>query len=125
MQSATPEHGPRDPSNEEGWSSLDDYDEFGAPLGDSNRKPGSQELGQQAVARALLPVGRSAWAIAAGYLGLFSILVVPAPFAIVAGFMGIRSIRRNPKLHGMPRSIFGIVSGIGWPIVWFAAGFLG
>lgn len=64
-----------------------------------------------AALRALLPVGRSAWAIAAGYLGLFSVLILPAPFAVLTGVLGIREIRRNPEKHGLPRSLFGIVMG--------------
>jgi hypothetical protein len=73
---------------------------------------GPADLGDDAVMRALLPVGRSAWAIVAGYLGLFSVLVVPAPLAILAGAIAVRQIRRNPKLHGMGRAVFGIVMGI-------------
>ena len=68
-------------------------------------------MGDDPMLRALLPVGRSGWAIAAGYLGLFSILLVPAPFALLSGVLAIRNIRRNPKLHGMGRAIFGIVAG--------------
>jgi uncharacterized RDD family membrane protein YckC len=59
----------------------------------------------------LLPTGRSGWAIAAGYLGLFSLLLVPAPFALGAGVLGLRDIRRNPRLGGRGRAIFGIVMG--------------
>ncbi|MEZ5314577.1 MAG: DUF4339 domain-containing protein [Thermoanaerobaculia bacterium] len=68
-------------------------------------------MGDDPMLRALLPVGRSGWAIAAGYLGLFSILLVPAPFALLSGVLAIRNIRRNPTLHGMGRAIFGIVAG--------------
>lgn len=64
------------------------------------------------VARAILPVGRSPWAIAAGYLGLFSILAIPAPFAILCAIIAIVDIRRNPKKHGMGRAIFGLVMGL-------------
>jgi hypothetical protein len=61
--------------------------------------------------RALLPVGRSGWAIAAGYLGLFSLLVLPAPLALICGLLAVRDIRRNPNKHGMGRAVFGIVLG--------------
>jgi hypothetical protein len=61
--------------------------------------------------RLLLPVGRSGWAIAAGYLGLFSVLLVFAPFALLCGILAIRDIKRNPKKCGMGRAIFGIVMG--------------
>lgn len=68
-------------------------------------------IGNDPVMRALLPVGRSGWAIAAGYLGLFSLLVIPAPFALVCGLLAVRDIRRNPDKHGMGRAVFGIVLG--------------
>jgi hypothetical protein len=66
--------------------------------------------------RMLLPVGRSGWAIAAGYLGLFSLLVVPAPLSFVISIIAIWDIQRSksgahPK-HGMGRAIFGLVMGI-------------
>ncbi len=59
----------------------------------------------------LVPVGRSAWAIAAGYLALFSILMVFAPFAVLCGIMGLRSIKKNPALGGKGRAWFGIIMG--------------
>lgn len=62
--------------------------------------------------RMLLPVGRSGWAIAAGYLGLISVLMIPAPLAILTGVLAILEIRRNPKKHGMGRAIFGLVMGV-------------
>lgn len=71
----------------------------------------AKDLGDDAGLRMLLPVGRSGWAIAAGYCGLLSILLLPAPFALIFGIIAIRDIRRNPKTHGMGRAIFGIVMG--------------
>jgi hypothetical protein len=64
-----------------------------------------------AAMRMLLPVGRSGWAIAAGYLGLFAVLLLPAPFALAAGLMAVRDIRANPAKLGMGRAVFGIVMG--------------
>lgn len=61
--------------------------------------------------RILLPVGRSFWAIAAGYLGLVSILLFPAPFALVTGILAVLDIKKNPEKLGMGRAIFGIVMG--------------
>ena len=60
----------------------------------------------------LLPVGRSGWAIAAGYLGLFCLLLLPAPLAIICGVIAIIDIRLHPQRHGMGRAIFGIVMGL-------------
>ena len=73
--------------------------------------PAYDDIGEDAVVRALLPVGRSGWAIASGYLGLISVLLIPAPFAILTGILAIMEMRRNPKKHGMGRAVFGIVMG--------------
>ena len=61
--------------------------------------------------RILLPVNRSGYAIVAGYLGLISILLIPAPFALLFGVLGMRDIKNNDEKHGMGRAIFGIVMG--------------
>ena len=74
--------------------------------------PPGPDLGQDAGMRMLLPVGRSVWAIAAGYLGLFSVLVVPAPVCLGVSVMAIRDIRKHPDRHGMGRAVFGLVMGI-------------
>ena len=59
----------------------------------------------------IVPVGRSGWAIAAGYLGLCSILILPAPFAIACGALALRDIAKHPEKLGKPRAIFGIAMG--------------
>ena len=69
------------------------------------------ELGDDPVMRMVLPVGLSGWAIAAGYLGLISVLCVPAPLALITGILAIREISRNPRKHGMGRALLGIVMG--------------
>ena|ERR1044072_9213077 len=61
--------------------------------------------------RWVLPVGTSGWAIAAGYLGLFSLICFPAPLAVLCSLMAIRDLRRSPKLSGWGRAIFGLVMG--------------
>ena len=74
--------------------------------------PGYQPIGENALVRMLLPVGRSGWAIAAGYFGLFAVLFLPAPIALVLGIVAVRDIRKHPDRHGMGRAIFGLVMGI-------------
>jgi uncharacterized protein (DUF983 family) len=74
--------------------------------------PAFKPLGDDAGIRLLLPVGRSGWAIAAGYVGLFAVLLVPAPIALILGIVAIRDIRRHKEKHGMGRAIFGLVMGI-------------
>jgi uncharacterized RDD family membrane protein YckC len=59
----------------------------------------------------LIPTNRSGWCIAAGYLGLFAILMLPAPIALAAGIIGLRDVRRNPGLGGRGRAWFGIIMG--------------
>lgn len=59
----------------------------------------------------ILPVGRSSWAIAAGYLGLFSVILIGAPFAVFAGIIALREIKQKPELGGKGRAIFGIAMG--------------
>jgi hypothetical protein len=71
----------------------------------------SRPIGDDPLMRMVLPVGRSAWAIAAGYLGLLSFLVVFAPLALAAGIFALVDIKQNPHKHGMGRAIFGIVMG--------------
>ncbi len=66
--------------------------------------------------RLLLPVGRSGWAIAAGYLGLFGLVILPAPLALIVSIVAIRDIRKSkgaasPK-YGMGRAIFGLIIGV-------------
>jgi hypothetical protein len=65
--------------------------------------------------RLLLPVGRSMWAIIAGYLGLFAVTLVLAPGALIAGIVAVHDIKKSrngpkPK-YGMGRAVFGIVMG--------------
>ena len=74
-------------------------------------RPDDNDIGQDPAMRLLMPVGLSGWAIASGYLGLVSVLCLPAPFALLTGILAIREMRRNPKKHGMGRAIFGIVMG--------------
>lgn len=58
-----------------------------------------------------LRLGRSGWAIVAGYLGLFSVLLVFAPLALGAGIVALRDIRQHPTKLGVGRAWFGIVMG--------------
>jgi hypothetical protein len=63
----------------------------------------------------LIPIGRSGWSIAAGYLGLLSCIpivgIVLGPLAITMGILGLQHASRNPALGGRGRAIFGIVLG--------------
>lgn len=49
-----------------------------------------------------MPVGRSAWAIAAGYLGLLSLALFPAPLALFASIIALIDIKRSRAI-GQPK----------------------
>lgn len=86
------------------------------------------------VMRLLLPVGRSGYAIAAGYLGLVSVsmmfappavaigyfgllpvFMIPAPLALIFGILGITDIKKTKntknRKYGLGRAIFGVIMG--------------
>lgn len=65
-----------------------------------------------AVDRFIVPGGRPASAIAAGYLGLFSLLPFFGIFAIIVSLVAFRDLKQNPRLHGRGRAWFGLVMGI-------------
>jgi len=66
--------------------------------------------------RMLMPVGRSGWAIAAGYLGLFGLILFPAPIALIVSIIAIVDIQKSKKTgkpkYGMGRAIFGLIVGV-------------
>ena len=66
--------------------------------------------------RLVLPVGRPATAIIAGYCGLFSFLpMFGIPFqiaAITCGILALKAINRDKSLSGAGRAWFGIIIGV-------------
>jgi hypothetical protein len=60
----------------------------------------------------VLPVNTSLIAIAAGYVGLISVLCFPAPLAFLLGVLALVQLRKKPKLHGRYRAIFAVVMGV-------------
>ena len=62
------------------------------------------------IAHWMLPVGRSWQSIVAGYLGLFSVLLIPAPFAIGFGIWGL-NVAKKQGSHGRGRCIFALIAG--------------
>ena len=91
---------------------------YQAPAAEPNiaATPASPSIGDNAGVRMLLPVGRSGWAIAAGYLGLFSLILIPAPLAVIISTVAIWDIKRSKakgkQKHGLGRAIFGLIAGI-------------
>jgi len=88
-----------------------------------SRRPKSSG-GDEAV-KWLIPIGRSGWAVASGYLGLLACF----PFvgfafgilAVITGILALRHAKQNPQVGGRGRAIFGIVAG---SIAGLANGFL-
>ena len=70
--------------------------------------------------RLLLPVGRPASAIAAGYCGLLAPMPI-FPFGIagvVCGIIALRTLKDNPEMSGRGRAIFGIVMGVLFTVIY-------
>jgi len=81
------------------------------PMRPAYAGPARPAAGDDPMMRMLLPVGRSGWAIAAGYLGLLSFLGIFAPVALIVGIVAVRDIQKHPEKHGLGRAWFGIVMG--------------
>ena len=75
--------------------------------------------------RLAMPVGRPVSAIAAGYLGLFSLLPFFGIFAIIVSLVALRTLNRNPRLHGRGRAWFGLIMGIATTLLYLVPVVLG
>ncbi len=87
-------------------------DEFLDPeLRSAAKRPGD-------VDRFVMPTGRPASAIAAGYLGLFSLLPCFGLLAIIVSVQALRTLKRDPNLLGRGRAWFGLVMGIVFTLIY-------
>ena len=68
--------------------------------------------------RLLLPVGRPALAIAAGYLGLFALLPFVGFVTLIVSWLAIRKLKRHPELSGRGRAYFGLIMGVITSLLW-------
>jgi hypothetical protein len=59
----------------------------------------------------LLPVNRTGMSIAAGYAGLFSVLLVFGPIALILGVLALLDLTHKPDVGGRGRAWFGVVAG--------------
>lgn len=64
----------------------------------------------------LIPINTSIYCIIAGYLGLFSVLLIFAPLAILFGILGIRDVKKK-KIHGTGRAYFALIMGVTFTII--------
>ena len=81
---------------------------------DPNYRPKSKRKNSYSndpMMKMILPVGRSPLAILAGYAGLFSFIIIGAPFALLFGILALRDIKKNPETTGKGRAWFGIITG--------------
>lgn len=67
----------------------------------------------------LIPVNTSIYCIIAGYLGLFSVLLIFAPLAILFGILGIKDVKKK-KTHGIVRAYFALIMGVTFTIILLA-----
>lgn len=77
--------------------------------------------GNQDPLRFVAPIHSSGWAIVASYLGLFSLVLIFAPFSLWAGLMALKDLKANPHKTGKGRAIFGIVMGAVFSLVLIGA----
>lgn len=99
-----------------GWTPISQFPEFAAYLlpgwsgpaydGKTEEKKASAGVGL------LAPIGRSGYAVAAGYFGLLSVLPVFGMLAVIFALLGFRDLKRNPHKRGMVRLIFALVVGL-------------
>ena len=75
----------------------------------------------------MLPVGRPLSAIAAGYLGLVSVIPFFGILSIILSLIALNQLKKNPEMLGRGRAIFGLTMGIIFTLLWggmFIAAFL-
>jgi hypothetical protein len=99
----------RDPDEDEADEEDEDYEE------DEDRprrlRPGPPKFTEVSGPEYIIPGNTTFLAIAAGYLGLISVLCFPAPFALGIGIWALIQLRQKPKLHGRLRATFAVVMG--------------
>lgn len=60
---------------------------------------------------AVIPVNCTGLSIAAGYAGLFALLIITAPIALVLGILALRDLNARPGKSGRGRAWFGTIMG--------------
>ena len=94
------------------WKSLDSLPEFAASLVEA--PPVIPQQGADGVLSKIIPY-RNAAALAAYYLGVFSLLpfvgIVLGIAGFVLGIFGLKAVRRNPAVGGKVHAWIGILVG--------------
>ena len=68
--------------------------------------------------RLLAPVDTPLIAIAAGYLGLFSLIPFVGFIALIVSIIALRTLSKDPELPGRGRAWFGLIMGIVFTLFW-------
>ena len=89
----------------------EDEDDDDRPQRRRRRRDDDEDAGDEGL-QYVIPINTSGLAIVAGYVGLISVLCLPAPFALLLGILALRHLKKNPKLHGKGRAIFAIAMGL-------------
>ncbi len=76
-------------------------------------RPNQSSAGSYGVIDMLVPARADAFAVAAGYFGLLSLVIIGAPFAILFGVFALHRIKQHPERTGKGRAWFGIILGTG------------
>lgn len=61
--------------------------------------------------RLVVPLGRTGLSIAAGYLGILSLVPFVAPIAVGISIWAIMDLKKRPRLMGRGRAYFGLIAG--------------
>lgn len=76
------------------------------------------QAGTDPTLRWLIPVGRSGYAVASGYLAFFGLVPGVGLLAVIFGWLALRDIARHPEKFGKGRAWFGIVLGGLLTLMW-------
>jgi len=105
------------------WAPVAKVPELASELSEQIAEPASPPAPpqHQTTGRSVhLPVDRSGMAVAAGYLGLLSILPFFGLLSVLISIMAILDIKKDPSRYGMGRAVFGLLMGIACTAFWGA-----
>lgn len=71
---------------------------------------------KQQMKELILPVNRSGWTVAAGWIAIFNILIITSailgPISIILAIIGLHDIKKNPTKKGKYRAWFAIIFSV-------------
>jgi sugar phosphate permease len=60
----------------------------------------------------IVPINTNWIAVLAGYLGLLSIILIPAPISVIVSLIALKKLKNNPGQYGKGRAWFGLIMGL-------------